>query len=506
MTATAPDVRAPARTRHDPWPWQAEAYEYARDLRACLLDGAMGSGKSRIAIELVEHDYSLTRIPPVAFVKPFRVLTTCPASVVDVWPEQMAEHAFADWRIWAGEVRGARGPLRKPSITRRAVAAIEADKHAAHARQPFMAVINYEACYSGDLGELTLATPWDVLILDESHRVKSPSGRASRHLAHVARRVLARGGRVLDLTGTMMPHTPLDVWAQFRTLDPTILGGSYRSFCQRFGDAEEIWAAGGVRRTIYKGLREDRREEFNRLIAPLIFSITEERVNDHLGLPETVDVRRSIDLDPPTRRAYDALAKDLIADVAGGVITAANAMVLVLRLAQVASGHATDVDSGRTISFGDGLPEKARLLADVLEDLPLREPVVVFCRFHADLDAVRAVCEAQGRRYGELSGRRRDGLSSRATMGSDVDVLGAQVRSGGVGVDLTRARYGIYFSLGFELADYLQSRKRLHRPGQTRPVTYVHLTARDTIESAIYGALRRRQEVVEAVLEALRNG
>jgi hypothetical protein len=51
-------------------------------------------------------------------------------------------------------------------------------------------------------------------------------------------------------------------------------------------------------------------------------------------------------------------------------------------------------------------------------------------------------------------------------MAPNIDVLGAQLKSGGVGIDLTRARYGIYYSLDFALADYLQSRKRLHRPGQ----------------------------------------
>ena len=88
-------------------------------------------------------------------------------------------------------------------------------------------------------------------------------------------------------------------------------------------------------------------------------------------------------------------------------------------------------------------------------------------------------------------------------MSPDVDVLGVQLQAGGVGVDLTRASHAIYFSLSFALADYLQSRKRLHRPGQAHRIVYTHLLAADTVDQTIYGALRRREDTVNAVLADL---
>ena len=35
----------------------------------------------------------------------------------------------------------------------------------------------------------------------------------------------------------------------------------------------------------------------------------------------------------------------------------------------------------------------------------------------------------------------------------------------------------VYYSLGFSLGSYEQSLARVHRPGQTRPVEYIHLLA-----------------------------
>jgi SNF2 family DNA or RNA helicase len=79
-----------------------------------------------------------------------------------------------------------------------------------------------------------------------------------------------------------------------------------------------------------------------------------------------------------------------------------------------------------------------------------------------------------------------------------------QIESGGVGVDLTRARYALYYSLGFSLGSYEQSLARIHRPGQTRPVEYIHLLAEGTIDEKIMTALALRADVVNTVLKQMK--
>lgn len=510
----APAITAPGAadglTRHALWPHQQAAFQRARAHRGFMLAIGMGGGKTAVAITLLEDDHRelQTLVTPGQSEptwRPFRALVLCPKSVVGVWPSQIQEHAVSTWQTWNGDVQGARGPLKNPSVTRRAIALIDQIKTATTLRRPLLAVVNYEAAHQGDMAKLLLATPWDAVILDESHRIKKPGGKASKLAHRISERTRNHGGRILALTGTPMPHSPLDMWAQIRALDGgRRLGTNYVKFCHQYGTGEQIYTAGGIQRTVFKDLRPDRLDQFTRLVGPLMHQVPEAELDTRLGLPEYVDVTRSIDLDPSTARVYQELEKDLIARVGDGVVTAANAMVLVLRLAQAATGYARDANTGQELRLSDHeLPEKARLLADVLEDLPQREPVVVFCRFHHDLDNVQRVAEMQGRTYGELSGRRRDGLTADSKMSPAIDVLGCQIQSGGVGIDLTRARVGIYYTLGFELADYLQSRKRLHRPGQTRQVTYVHLIAASTVEHAIHGALRARRHVVDTVLQHL---
>ena len=68
----------------------------------------------------------------------------------------------------------------------------------------------------------------------------------------------------------------------------------------------------------------------------------------------------------------------------------------------------------------------------------------------------------------------RDDLTDDSEYPPGVDLLAVQIQAGGVGIDLTGSNLErpmhrlFYLSVGYSLADYLQSIKRAHRPGQRR--------------------------------------
>jgi len=132
--------------------------------------------------------------------------------------------------------------------------------------------------------------------------------------------------------------------------------------------------------------------------------------------------------------------------------------------------------------------------------LPRDEPIVVFARFTDEIDRILKAFKTAGRTFGEVTGRRKD-LDS--WYDGKINSLAVQIQAGGVGIDLTRARYAVYWSTGFSLGDYEQSLARVHRPGQTRSVNYIHLIAKGTIDEKIYGALKSRANLVESVLANL---
>jgi SNF2 family DNA or RNA helicase len=426
----------------------------------------MGTGKSRVTIEAA----LAYRLDPI--------LILCPLRVVEVWERQFRQYS-ADYAFLALDDR-------VKSVAAKLGKAREFIRWAEARRQPAAIAINYESARIAPFAEWALNRLWPLVITDESHRLKNNSGRTSRFAGRLALTARYR----LALTGTPMPHNPLDVWAQYRFVDRSIFDITYTSFKARHA------IMGGFQGKVPVGWRdlETLREKF--------FSVAFQVGAEVLDLPPELDETYRTDLEPEGAKAYRAIEEDFITWLGeeGAVLTITNVMTKLLRLQQLTGGMLPD-DAG-----GEHQVDRSKelLLEDMLEDMAPTEPVVVFCRFRADLNAVWRVANRLGRLAGELSGSQSDQAAWQRGGSQDPVILAVQIQAGNVGIDLTRARYAIYYSLGFSLADYLQSRARIRRPGQTRPVTYYHLIIRNTVDEYVMRALAKRQDLIESVLHEYR--
>jgi SNF2 family DNA or RNA helicase len=452
-----------------------------------------------------------------------RILIICPQAVGPAWLRQFVLHNsgqvtpwrhqldaaawFADrqYGLLAGDMGTGKSltacmiaagteqivPLLLTTGTGKARAKALATRLAAATGESLAVIINYDSVWRPEVAAVLNRVKWDAIITDESHRIKSPTGRASKWIAGLAR--ANPQAKRLALTGTPMPHSPLDLWAQFRFLNPDIFGQSFVAFRARYAICDRMFPS--------KVIRWVRQDE---LTAKLDANAWRVKADDVLDLPDAMHETIAVELEPAARKFYDALARDMAAELETGVVTAANALTRLLRLHMATSGY-TRLDSPdgiqpRSLLRLTAHPAKQAALADWLTDLPHNEPVVVFARFRCDLIEIAAVAKALGRPYSELSGE-ANGLAE--WQDGKTTVLGVQLQSGGVGIDLTRAAFAAYYSMGFNLGDYTQSLARLRRPGQTRCVRYYHLVASNTIDEQIYKALSDRSDVVESVLTKL---
>ena len=454
------------------WRHQKEALAFVEDKPGSMLAMEMGTGKSKVAIDLMDlHDYR-------------RVLIICPLSVVSgVWPAEFEKHSPAPWTVL---------PLAHGSVEDK-----QAQAEAALLRsERVAAVINYESVWREPFASWAKKQPWELLVMDESHKLKSPSGKASWYCNRLSDKVPQR----LALTGTPMPHRPVDIYAQYRALDKSIYGTSYARFKSRYV------VMGGWNNKEIKGYQHE--EEFREKFYSISYRV---EAADVLDLPPLLTVTRMCELGPKARKLYRTLERDFVADMEEGRITAANALTRLLRLQQMTSGYAhteddldVEVDTTKAELLADLLEDMgsepvvvfARFKHDLLDDMG-KEPVVVFARFKHDLEVVHRVARRLRRPSYEISGERKE-LSLWNENGG---VLAVQIQSGGLGIDLTKARYAVYYSLGFSLGDYLQSRARLHRPGQTRPVEIIHLIAAQTVDEKVMAALAAREQIVESIMK-----
>jgi SNF2 family DNA or RNA helicase len=452
-------------TKTTPWPHQARAFHFAKDLQAVMLALDMGTGKSKVSVDLVVN------------MGWQRVLILCPKSVVQVWPAEFERHAASPVGVLA---------LDEGSMIQRTRRMTQFLDLQAARQEPAVVVLNYDAAWRGPLSDILLKRSWDAVICDESHRIKAPGGKAALFCSRLGDLVPRR----ICLTGTPLPHSPLDAYAQYRFLDKGIFGTSFVNFRARYA----IMGGFSNRQVLGFQLQDDFQEKFY----AIAYRVKSEDVQQ---LPEAIDVVRPVVLSAYARSLYETLKKDFVVGVGEGSITAGNALTRLLRLQQIGSGWARkdrDVESGAEGELVQVDTAKQETLADLLEDLHENEPIIIFCRFHHDLDAAHTVGAALGRKSLELSGRKNE---LKEWQSGAAPILAVQIQSGGVGINLVRARYCVFYSLGFSLGEYLQARKRTHRPGQTQNVTYYHLIAKKTVDETVYKALEKRQDVVDTILK-----
>ena len=463
------------------WDHQNRGMEFIRPLPGAMLAMEMGCGKSRCAVERMDE------------LDAHRTIILCPLSIVDhVWPEQIATYSTRDPRVIP---LGTRYPSVKAKLER-------AKLMLAEQKVPAVLIINFESAWRRPLADWIMNQPWELLIVDESHRMKAHDGKASLWVSKLANLIPSR----LALTGTPMPHSPLDIYAQYRIVDKSIFGTNFQAFKDRYAVTSEIL----VRKPLPKDVDPNSPEALNRetttvskitdyknldelenLFYQRAFRVT---AADTLDLPPVLNTYHRVTLGKEAQRTYIQMETEFKAELQNGErLSAPNALAKLLRLQQITSGFAPS-KSGEIIRLDTA---KSDALRDILDGIPKEEPVVVFARFHNDLDEVLSVADKCGRKGFELSGRTKQ-IDEWKDQGG---VLAVQIQAGGLGISLTEARYCVYYSLGFALGDYLQSLARTHRPGQHRKVQYIHLLADQTVDMTVIFSLAKKLDVVSSVLE-----
>jgi SNF2 family DNA or RNA helicase len=462
------DVTIPDGLLTSPWKHQRAAFKFcteriAAGFHGLLLAMGMGTGKSLVACMLI------------LALGCRRVLIACPLRVVPVWVTQFERHVGAPVAIVTLDEEAG-------SVAEKQKLAAEKMRLAEARGIPFICVINYDGVWRDPFAAWAEKIQWDAIFADECHRLKSHNGKTSLCFKRLRRVARYRFG----LSGTPMPHNLLDIFGPFRFLDITIYGPAFGPFKQKFS------VMGGYKNKQIVDFKNQ--DELRQLMSRITFRVGKEV----LDLPPETSVTYYCELTGGAARVYHDLYKEMVAGVKEGVITAKNAMVKVLRLAQIIGG-CVPTDDGVEVRIDTA---KLQLLADTLEDIGDEEPVAVFCWFHADMNGVHETCAKLGLQSLELSGR-RDEL--KRWQDGEAQVLAVQIQAGGEGVDFTRARYSIFYSVGYQLAKYEQAKARVHRPGQTRPVQHIHLLAKNTVDVKIMRALERRADVIESLLSEIKN-
>ena len=145
-----------------------------------------------------------------------------------------------------------------------------------------------------------------------------------------------------------------------------------------------------------------------------------------------------------------------------------------------------------------GMYSEAKIKA--FEDLlnSTEDRLIVFYNFTAELNALKAICEATERPYSIVNGSTKD-LSAYDNQSNSVTFL--QYQAGAMGLNLQKACRMVFFTLPLSSELYEQAKKRIHRIGQDRTCFYYQMICSGSREESILAVLNMRKDYTEELFE-----
>ena len=363
-------------------------------------------------------------------------------------------------------------------------------------------ILNYESLRTKQVYELLMNYMPNMLICDESHKLKNHQSKQSKMIYSISKEVQYK----LLLTGTPILNSTMDIFNQYKVLDDgDTFGRSYYSFRSRYFYDKNA----GMPRNVHFAKWEPRVDKTQEL--QFLIKKKSDRVlkKDCLDLPPLIKHRHYVNFGSEQKKAYDGMKKDFITFIANHktdkleASVAQLAITKLLRLQQIVSGFLT-TDNGDYF-FSEN--PRANELEGMLRTLTENNKVIVWTTFKNDIKIVEKICKQLGIKYcllsGELSGRDKERNIREFSSDDETRVIIANRKAGGIGINLCQAKYSINYSRNFSLEDELQSEARNYRGGSEKfdSIIKIDMVAKDTIDEEIQQALENKQTISDVILD-----
>lgn len=473
----------------DPQPYkhQKDAMNKLYPLKAWGLLADMGTGKSRVVIDMMSAHRMHDRIDSVVVV--------CPISIRRNWLNELKEWSTTPYEACLLDVGNKKKTLKW------------IDECKATFR---WLIVGVESLSQGGAWELVrdflmISGGNSAFIVDESSEIKNHTARRTKRCIELGHEYSRFRG---IMTGTPISKGPLDFFSQFEFLDPNIIGaGDFYSFRARYA------VMGGYKRREIVGYQN--LDELVRLTEPVIYQIRDrEALPD---LPEQIYQTRYVQLSPQQRELYGKIKKESMAKINGQRMVVKNVLEQALRLRQICGGYIGWIEE-------EASPDPKKRPKRIHRNKPIVEPdknpkvqevlniaeetdaqIVIWCMYKPEIDAVASALRG---RYGDdqvvevhggISEEERDVNINTIFKNGEARFVVANEATAGMGLNMTAATVAIYFSNTDVMKNRMQSEKRIHRSGQKRKVLYIDLIADKTIDEAIKRSQMEKKDLSEYI-------
>ena len=438
----------------------------------------MGTGKTKMAIDLINNHYCLNRIDAVILLakkgvhEQWATDRVEDGGNVEPCPIKMFTQEDIKWRahVWDGK------DIPQHMLKR--------DDELKWLCVNFDAIIHKKA--AGQVKQFLNAHKGRLAFVgDETHYLKNPAAARTKAALNVAEQCRVR----MIMTGSPIAKNLVDEWSQLKLLDEGIVGHRYLTTFRN-----EYCIMGGFEGKQVVGYKNLAR--FKDITAPYVFRVKKE---DCLDLPEKQYRKVEFKLSPEQIVAINQLKTTQIYTTAfGDDVFFEGAAPTLGKIQEVSNGFIAH-------EFGlDSFPNpRMEMLKSILEDIDGK--VVIWARYKHDIRGIHACLGDESVTYfGDDDDKARAIAKQRFCDPDDpVKYFVATPATAAEGLDgLQRvSSTAIYYSNGFNSVQRWQSEDRIHRIGMGGSAVYIDLVAKGCIDYSLLRNLKAKKDFSTLVLD-----
>ncbi|MDX9720667.1 MAG: SNF2-related protein [Myxococcota bacterium] len=417
-----------------------------------------------------------------------RVLILTPASLSVQWQEELQNKFFEDFHLVQSQNQwqSLRETLAKASGNQRICTIFSLDRAKL---EPYASELQ--------------AMPWDLVVVDEGHRLKNRATQAYRFVKQLERRYM------LLLTATPVHNDLTELYSLIDLLKPGQLG-TMRAFKEQFvksGDARSPENAPALQQLLNDVMIRNRRSQVGIHLPPRRAAVI------RLQLPEK------------ERQLYDAVSKFIRQNLMAATKSAQHGqlqLALMTLQRELCSSPAAVADTLAKLAAAAwmpppqrqsleelaeranqvGYPAKLDVVLDLLQQFPGK--FLIFTEFRKTQNELVHALQESGESVvffnGQLDAREKE--AAVAAFRGPARIL-VSTESGGEGRNLQFCHQLINFDLPWNPMRLEQRIGRVHRLGQSDEVLVFNLSTRDTLEAYLLEVLVRKIRMFELVVGEL---
>lgn len=334
----------------------------------------------------------------------------------------------------------------------------------------------------------TLQLKWDMLIVDESHRIKERSSQQTKAAWAVGKHCEYR----VILSGSPQGNGMEDYYAQLKLIRPDLFP-TWKAFSERYLIIEDQWRQGSddpfPRIVGYKN-----QDEFKRILASISYRITRDEV---AAVKTRVRIKKHlIPVGDTLRRHYKELEKTLMTFISGELVTAPIILTKALKLHQFCGGFVKD-DEGETHHFHS---DKLAYLWSLIDTELKGQSFVIVAQYKAEMDAIAQGLVERGLSHVQIRGGNKYQYNPEDR--SQVTVLQA---ASGESINLAHHNQMVIYSMNHSYLKWTQFKDRIVVV-DTPEVKYHYLLMAGLMDETVYAAVKDKKKLSDEVFKAYGQG